>query len=216
MVGKTLKEAENEVQPQPKRLKTETSSSADVAVDYTVVLNADSDVKKAQELGLDADTNGFAIVYTDGACEANGRSFAKAGIGVYWARGHAWNVSEPVEGSKATNNTGEIQAVTRAIVQAREHGLTKLLVCTDSMFTINCVEKWMSGWKSNGWKTASRKDVKNVRDLKLLDEALQNTPSSVLHVRFKHVSAHCGIEGNEAADQLAVKGAKMYRNPDSM
>lgn len=30
------------------------------------------------------------VVYTDGACSANGRRGAAAGIGVYWAPGHAW------------------------------------------------------------------------------------------------------------------------------
>ena len=37
-------------------------------------------------------------MYTDGACEGNGKAGAKAGIGVYWGPDHPWNVSEPVRG----------------------------------------------------------------------------------------------------------------------
>ena len=59
-------------------------------------------------------------VYTDGACTNNGKVNAKAGIGVFWSNqigsaANKLNVSEPAKGNKATNNTGEIQAITRSI-----------------------------------------------------------------------------------------------------
>ena len=62
-------------------------------------------------------------VYTDGACTNNGKVNAKAGIGVFWSNqigsaANKLNVSEPAKGNKATNNTGEIQAITRSIEQA--------------------------------------------------------------------------------------------------
>ena len=62
-------------------------------------------------------------VYTDGACTNNGKANAKAGIGVFWSNrigsaANKLNVSEPIKGIKATNNTGEIQAITRSIEQA--------------------------------------------------------------------------------------------------
>lgn len=34
------------------------------------------------------DNDGFLIVFTDGACESNGRVGAKAGVGVYFGRDH--------------------------------------------------------------------------------------------------------------------------------
>ena len=62
-------------------------------------------------------------VYTDGACTKNGRKGAKAGLGVFWSNvdgSHAesLNLSEPVIGHRATNNVGEIQAITRCVQQA--------------------------------------------------------------------------------------------------
>lgn len=90
------------------------------------------------------DGDGFVEVYTDGACSANGRQGARAGLGVYWGDGHSLNISEPVSG-RATNNCGEIQAATQAIKQALENGVTKLAINTDSQFLINSVTKWMPG-----------------------------------------------------------------------
>lgn len=90
------------------------------------------------------DDEGYVQVYTDGACSANGRSGARAGIGVYWGEGHSHNVSEPVSG-RATNNCGEIQAATRAVQQAIQNGIKKLTINTDSLFVINSVTKWMPG-----------------------------------------------------------------------
>ena len=67
----------------------------------------------------------FLKVYTDGACTKNGQQGAKAGIGVFWSDlngspAQMLNVSEPVKGNRATNNVGEIQAITRCIDQAKE------------------------------------------------------------------------------------------------
>ena len=38
--------------------------------------------------GFEVDQNGYVHVYTDGACENNGRAGAKAGIGVWFADNH--------------------------------------------------------------------------------------------------------------------------------
>lgn len=93
---------------------------------------------------FEVDSEGYVQVYTDGACSANGRNGAKAGLGVYWGDGHTLNISEPVSG-RATNNCGEIQAATKAIKVAVENGVQKLTINTDSQFLINSVTKWMSG-----------------------------------------------------------------------
>jgi len=144
---------------------------------------------------------GYVPIYTDGACSRNGQSGAQAGVGVYFGPGHPLNVSEPVYG-RQTNNTAEIQAVTRGITQARDNGITRVEVRTDSKFTTDCATKWMDKWEQNGWKTSSGGDVKNREDLVRLGDAMQG-----MDVQFRHVPGHAGVEGNEAANRLAQEGA---------
>ena len=147
------------------------------------------------------DDKGYVNVYTDGSCEGNGKAKAAAGLGVYFGEGHALytfilrnlfafllltlrfrNTSSPVSG-RATNNCGEIQAATTAIKLAAQSSITKLNVNTDSKFVIDSVTKWMSGWKSRGWKLSSGQPVKNETDFKELDRALATSGVDVKWVR---------------------------------
>lgn len=48
--------------------------------------SSDSESKKTKaDVPID---NGYVVVYTDGACENNGKANAKAGIGVWFSDGH--------------------------------------------------------------------------------------------------------------------------------
>ncbi|XP_076035203.1 ribonuclease H1-like [Oratosquilla oratoria] len=172
----------------------------------------DNDGHKAKKLECSGENSkfkvnneGYLVVYTDGACESNGRMGAKAGVGVYFGPGHPMNVSEPVRG-RATNNTAEIQAATYALELAHATGFDKVVINTDSQFVINCVEKWMKSWKKNGWKKKDGTQVINKEDLKDLDKA-----SSGLEVKWVYVQGHMGNIGNEAADRLARDGAQRYQ-----
>ncbi|XP_058059676.1 ribonuclease H1 [Anopheles bellator] len=153
------------------------------------------------------DDEGFVHVYTDGSCEGNGRPDAVAGLGVYFAEGHALNTSKPVSG-RATNNCGEIQAASMAVRLARWNGIRKLVINTDSQFLINAITQWLPGWKRRNWTLASGGPVKNKTDFVELERELS---SGDIVVKWNHVDAHCGILGNERADQLARKGSEMYR-----
>ena len=151
--------------------------------------------------------DGFTEVYTDGACPNNGKSEAKAGVGVWWGDGHSLNYSRRVTGDKQTNNVAEIQAAIVAIRQAVKAEKKKLVIHTDSQFLINCVTKWMQGWKKKGWKTATGQAVKNQDDLMVLDSLL--AANRGLEIRWSHVKGHSGNRGNDEADRLAVEGANM-------
>ena len=69
----------------------------------------------------------------------------------------------------------------------------------------------MPKWKTNGWKT-TKGDVINRDELEILDVCLQNARANGMHVVFQHVRGHMGNYGNEAADRLAVEGARRYYN----
>jgi len=145
-------------------------------------------------------SNGFVEVYTDGACENNGKPTAKAGIGVWFGHNHPMNVSEPVKGPN-TNNVAEIEAATKSIQVAKSCGITKLQINTDSQFLIRCINDWLPKWKSNGWKKSDGGDVINKVQLEDLVRSKAD-----MEIKWNYVPGHRGIEGNEGADKLARDG----------
>lgn len=85
-------------------------------------------------------------------------------------------------------------------LEAVEAG-TALTLHTDSTYVKNGVTDWIKGWKRNGWRTASRKPVKNKDLWEQLDEL-----ATARKVDWKWVKGHAGNEGNERADELAREG----------
>jgi ribonuclease HI len=72
---------------------------------------------------------------------------------------------------------------------------------TDSQYLRLGITQWMANWKRRGWKTASRKPVKNQDLWQALDaEAARH------QIRWHWVKGHSGHEGNERADELANRG----------
>ncbi|XP_058988761.1 ribonuclease H1 [Mustela lutreola] len=144
----------------------------------------------------------FVVVYTDGCCSSNGRRRARAGIGVYWGPGHPLNIGIRLPG-RQTNQRAEIHAACKAIEQAKAQNIKKLVLYTDSMFTINGITNWVQGWKKNGWKTSTGKEVINREDFVALEQLAQG-----MDIQWMHVPGHSGFVGNEEADRLAREGAK--------
>ncbi|MBZ3869293.1 Ribonuclease H1 [Sciurus carolinensis] len=142
------------------------------------------------------------VVYTDGCCSRNGRRRARAGMGVYWGPGHPLNIGIRLPG-RQTNQRAEIHAACKAIEQAKAQNISKLVLCTDSMFTINGITNWVQGWKKNGWKTSTGKEVINKEDFVQLEEL-----SRGMDIQWMHVPGHSGFSGNEEADRLAREGAQ--------
>ncbi|KAK1796016.1 hypothetical protein P4O66_009115 [Electrophorus voltai] len=141
------------------------------------------------------------VVYTDGCCTGNGKTGARAGIGVYWGPDHPLNVAERLPG-RQTNQRAELQAACRALEQARDRSIKKLVLYTDSKFTINGITSWVKKWKTNGWKLTTGGHVLNKEDFQKLDEL-----NAELEVVWMHIPGHAGYTGNEEADRLSREGA---------
>ncbi|XP_061610550.1 ribonuclease H1 isoform X2 [Phyllopteryx taeniolatus] len=188
-LGKKRSRMEEEEQQQhqnavvpSKRIKENHSSSTDSTDGFTYMGDA-------------------VVVYTDGCCSNNGKRGARAGIGVYWGPQHHLNVAEPLQG-RQTNQRAEIQAACMALQQAKEQNIKKLLVYTDSKFTINGITKWVKNWKLNGWQLKSGGTVTNKDDFEKLDRL-----NGDLEVVWIHIPGHAGYRGNEEADRLSREGA---------
>lgn len=172
---------------------------------------AESNAKrlKPSESSSSESTDGFThmgdavVVYTDGCCSRNGRAGARAGIGVYWGHNSPLNVAERLQG-RQTNQRAEIQAACRALEQAKEMNIKKLILYTDSKFTINGVTSWVKTWKLNGWRLKSGGQIINKEDFVKLDKL-----NAELEVVWMHIPGHAGYTGNEEADRLSREGAAL-------
>lgn len=87
---------------------------------------------------------------------------------------------------RITNNSAEIEAVIEAAKVAKENGINKIRINTDSAFLINCQTKWIKKWKARGWTTSSNKPVLNKVELQKMDKVL-----SELDVEFVSLIIIC-------------------------
>ncbi|KAL1783686.1 ribonuclease H1 [Sigmodon hispidus] len=92
-------------------------------------------------------------------------------------------------------------------MQARAQNISKLVLYTDSMFTINGITNWVQGWKKNGWRTSTGKDVINKEDFMELDRLTQG-----MDIKWMHIPGHSGFVGNEEDDRLAREEKTLEEN----
>ena len=126
-------------------------------------------------------------VFTDGACNFNGKKNASAGYAIVFPNNREYDFSERLANNH-TNNRAEYFAIIKALEHANKIDHTKketLYVYTDSELLINSVTKWIKGWKKNNWITSKKTPVLNKDLLVIIDEYLNNRK-----VIFTHVRAH--------------------------
>ena len=133
-------------------------------------------------------------LYTDGACSGN------PGPGGWGALLQFGDQEKTIKGAEreTTNNRMELMAVIEGLRALKEP--CRVAVHTDSAYIVNAFEQdWISNWKRRGWKTASKKPVKN-RDLweALLREMERHD------VTFVKVKGHADDALNNYVDGVAV------------
>ena len=139
------------------------------------------------------------VIYTDGACSGNP---GPGGWGVYLS--YKGNEKDLCGGeAQTTNNRMELMAAIQALDALKFPCSVELY--TDSTYVKQGMLSWLEGWKKKGWRTASKKPVKN-KDLWMqLDESQQRH-----QIQWKWVKGHAGDPGNERADELARQGMEPY------
>ncbi|UVJ40401.1 ribonuclease HI family protein [Arthrobacter sp. CJ23] len=105
-----------------------------------------------------------------------------------------------------TNNQGELMAVLDLFRSTAHLPQEELRILCDSQYVINCISKWMPGWKRKGWRKADGKPVLNLDLLKEIDQAVVGRKYT-----FEWVKGHAGHPLNEAADDRARAVATAYQ-----
>jgi ribonuclease HI len=141
------------------------------------------------------------VIYTDGACSGN------PGPGGWAAILVDGDASRTLSGGarQTTNNRMELSAALEALKALDAPHRVKLH--SDSAYLTRAFNQgWLKNWQKNGWKTSSKKPVKN-KDLwqGLLEQADRH------EVTWIWVKGHADNPLNNMADELAVAEVEKYR-----
>jgi ribonuclease HI len=138
-------------------------------------------------------------IFSDGNCKGNGKKDAKAGYSIYFIDYQKKYLDElsPFNKSRIivnepTNNKAELSGILKIFKTLTENieyfkQFDSIIICTDSMYSINCITKWYKSWENNQWKNTKGQEVKNrelIEDILLLKRELP------FPVSLKHVMAH--------------------------
>lgn len=132
------------------------------------------------------------VIHSDGACHGNPGPGGWAAVLEYGQ--HRRELSGGVPAT--TNNRMELRAAIEALNALKEPCGVEFY--TDSEYLKNGVSEWLTRWKRNGWRTKSRKPVKNEDLWRALDSLVSRH-----NVRWNWLKGHAGHLGNERCDQLA-------------
>ena len=139
-------------------------------------------------------------IYTDGACIGN------PGPGGWAAIILTEDVKKEIFGGEklTTNNRMELTATIKALEYCIENegiqpSLKQIEIYTDSTYVKDGITLWIDKWQKNNWKTADKKNVKNVDFWKKLKDLVKfNT------IEWVWVKSHSNDPMNELADKLAI------------
>jgi ribonuclease HI len=172
------------------------------------------------------------IIYTDGSSATkNGRRCG--GIGVY-IEDINYETSKTYVNNNPTNQRMELQACLTGIKsyldivknktsnetsdKTCDRTLSKLIIRTDSMYSINCITKWCDTWKTNNWRRKVGNKYKEILHFDLIKEIYDLCQE--YDIKFEHVRAHqkqpnkesqlwSKWYGNNKADNLALAAMEM-------
>ena len=137
------------------------------------------------------------LIFTDGSC-----SKTHCGIGIFFPNNEYKNVSQKFPLENPTNQRAELYAIYEALNIIKNDKYDKVIIYSDSVYSINSVTKWIINWKQNNWKTANKQDVKNKDIIIKIDELIKP------NIEFKHIKEHTNLQDyfslcNDKADKLA-------------
>ena len=82
--------------------------------------------------------------------------------------------------------------------EGKQLSLKEIKIYTDSVYLKEGITSWINNWEKNNWKTADKKDVKNVDLWKKLKELVVS-----LQIEWHWIKGHSENSMNNLADKLA-------------
>ena len=149
-----------------------------------------------------------AIIYTDGSSLGNPGS---GGYGIILEiRDEDDKLISRNEYSESfkvtTNNRMELLAVIEGLECLKEPH--DVIIWSDSRYVIDAInEGWLYNWIRNGWKTSSKKLVKNLDLWHRLIKVMKGH-----NIEFRWVRGHSNNPNNNRCDELANAAASFYND----
>ena len=140
-------------------------------------------------------------IYTDGACVGNPGPGGWAAI-VLLENGK----KELFGGEKlTTNNRMELTAAIKALEycatqEEKQPSFKHIRIFTDSTYVKEGITVWINSWEKNNWKTADKKNVKNIDLWKRLKELTKSN-----QIEWNWIKGHSDNPMNDLADKLAKR-----------
>ena len=140
-------------------------------------------------------------IYTDGACIGN------PGPGGWAAVVITEKEKKEIFGGEklTTNNRMELMATIKALdyctqIDEKQMSLKQIKIFTDSKYVKEGITVWIDKWEKNNWKTADKKNVKNIDLWKKLKKLVKSN-----QVDWNWIKGHSKDPMNDLADELAKK-----------
>ena len=140
-------------------------------------------------------------IYTDGACSGNPGPGGWAAIILNDGK----EKKRIFGGEKlTTNNRMELTAAIKGLEYSihldneRPSMIKKIIIYTDSTYLKNGITVWVKSWEKNNWKTADKKNVKNIDLWKKLKMLIYSKK-----VDWRWIKGHSDNQINNLADRLA-------------
>ena len=137
-------------------------------------------------------------IYTDGSCLENPGNGGWAAIIIIKKE------KKIISGNQknTTNNRMELLAPIEALKTLKIN--SEIEIITDSKYVKLGITEWINNWKKNGWKTANKKEVKNIELWKELDSLVEN-----FNIKWSWVKGHSTDQLNNEVDLIAKKAANL-------
>ena len=137
-------------------------------------------------------------IYTDGSCLENPGNGGWAAIIIINEE------KKIISGNQknTTNNRMELLAPIEALKTLEIN--SEIEIITDSKYVKLGITEWINNWKKNGWKTANKKEVKNIELWKELDSLVEN-----FKIKWSWVKGHSTDQLNNEVDLIAKKAANL-------
>lgn len=146
------------------------------------------------------------IIYTDGACQGNGKEKNTGGFAVIVLdkdENLLYNYNKLSENT--TNNREELKAILYAFLKygvniKQDTFSTIPIVYSDSNYCVQTLNEWMFSWAKNGWIKSDKKTPENLDLIQPYYEYYQKG----YRIDLRKVKGHSGHKWNEIVDQLAT------------